>query len=54
MVGDEAVQQRALKCIFKYNYKYLTPYRFSLDPINVVFQSLKLNAMSYLTKQQKF
>lgn len=28
MVGDEAVQQRALKCIFAYNYKYVTPYRF--------------------------
>ncbi|VDK69683.1 unnamed protein product [Litomosoides sigmodontis] len=31
MVGDEAVQQRALKCIFKYNYKYLTPYREYLE-----------------------
>uniref|UniRef100_A0A1I7W3C8 DRIM domain-containing protein n=1 Tax=Loa loa TaxID=7209 RepID=A0A1I7W3C8_LOALO len=31
MVGDEAVQQRALKCIFTYNYKYLSPYREYLE-----------------------
>ncbi|OZC06750.1 hypothetical protein X798_06254 [Onchocerca flexuosa] len=33
MVGDEAVQQRALKCIFTYNYKYLTPYREYLESL---------------------
>ncbi|KAL3993561.1 Down-regulated in metastasis family protein [Acanthocheilonema viteae] len=33
MVGDEAVQQRALKCIFTYNYNYLTPYREYLESL---------------------
>uniref|UniRef100_A0A915PHK9 U3 small nucleolar RNA-associated protein 20 N-terminal domain-containing protein n=1 Tax=Setaria digitata TaxID=48799 RepID=A0A915PHK9_9BILA len=33
MVGDDAVQQRALKCIFAYNYKYLIPYREHLENI---------------------
>uniref|UniRef100_A0A1I8EDV8 DRIM domain-containing protein n=1 Tax=Wuchereria bancrofti TaxID=6293 RepID=A0A1I8EDV8_WUCBA len=31
MIADEAVQQRALKCIFTYNYKYVTPYREHLE-----------------------
>ncbi|KAM3721020.1 Small subunit processome component [Dirofilaria immitis] len=33
MVADEGVQQRALNCIFTYNYKYLTPYREYLESL---------------------
>lgn len=31
IIADETVQQRALKCIFTYNYKYVTPYREHLE-----------------------